>query len=108
MKDGAFKYGNEYSLDKRLREIINDHKPLLENLPLNVINHRRAIVETRNHLTHYNEEKYDDVAEGAELQRLTWRLQQLVEVCLLTEIGIPESHIENRLTYRYRDRSIVN
>lgn len=108
LKGGAFEYGNEYSLDKRLREIINDHKPLLENLPLNVINHRREIVETRNHLTHYNEEKHDDVAEGAELQRLTWRLQQLVEVCLLTEIGIPASHIENRLTYRYRGRSIVN
>lgn len=106
LKGGAFKYGNEYSLDKRLREIINDHEPLLKDLPLNVINHRREIVETRNHLTHYNEEKGDDVVEGAELQRLTWRLQQLVEVCLLTEIGIPASQIKSRLTRRYRERSV--
>lgn len=106
LKGGAFRFGNQYSLDKRLREIISDHKSLLENLPLNVLRHRREVVETRNHLTHHNEEKTENVVEGAEFRRLTWRVQQLLEVCLLTDLGIPESHIKDRLIYRYKNRFV--
>lgn len=107
LSGGTFKYANRYSLRKRLRESIREHEDILEDLPHNIVNQQHTVIETRNHLTHRDGDPNPAVAEGRDLVRLTWGLQQLIETCLLCELGIPEDHIETRLQKRYRDHRFV-
>lgn len=104
LSGGTFKYANEYSLRKRLREVVREHEDILEDLPHNIVDQQHSVIETRNHLTHRDDVPDPAVAEGQDLVRLTWGLQQLIETCLLSELGIPEGHMETRLHKRYQDR----
>lgn len=107
LSGGTFKYANRYSLRKRLRGVVREHEDILEGLPHNIVDQQHIIIETRNHLTHRDDDPDPAVAEGQDLVRLTWGLQQLIETCLLSDLGIPEDHIETRLQNRYRDHRFV-
>jgi hypothetical protein len=107
LSSGTFKYANRYSLRKRLREVVREHEDILEDLPHNITDRQHSVIETRNHLTHRDDNPDPAVAEGQDLVRLTWGLQQLIETCLLADLGIPENHIESRLQNRYRDHRFV-
>lgn len=84
------KYGNEYSLRKRLKMLINY---LGEYELINVLNDKyhgkfiNYVVDTRNYYTHYG-----DIGQyktsGGELLLLTCDLKLLLELCLLHELKL--------------------
>ncbi|MHA1308130.1 MAG: HEPN domain-containing protein [Candidatus Heimdallarchaeota archaeon] len=89
------KYGYEYSLRKRLKDIIkkywNDYlsqfindKNLFEN----------QVIETRNYLTHYSDSgKKQFILKDEKLVHLNLKLKLLCHVLLLVEIGISKELI---------------
>lgn len=106
MKDGTLKYANEYSLRRRLSELVEEHRTILENLPYNIVNRQDEVIATRNYFTHYDPGLKSRAVESGEVTKLTWGLQQIVEVALLKRIGIHPEVIENRLNFKYSRKSI--
>lgn len=98
---GVLKHANEYSLRKRLREVVTEYESLLEDLPHNIVDKQHKIIETRNHITHQMDDPDPIVATGFDIVELNWGLEQFLAVCLLIELGIPEDHIRERLEYKY-------
>ena len=90
------KYGNEFSLRKRLEEIFNTLEEILNKQKIDknkfIIN---KIVDTRNYLIHYHETLKERVAKNEELSFLIRILRMCVEICLLREIGFSSEEIRN-------------
>jgi len=108
--DSAIKYANEYSLRKRFKELVNNEfNNILSDLPHSAVGQIHSIVETRNHHTHQlkGQQKDPAVAEGSDLTRLTWSLEQLLEVAFLSEIGVSDSQIRNTLQDRYKQYRVL-
>lgn len=100
MVDGVFKHANEYSLRKRLNGLVAAHENVLADLPWNVDSEINPITNTRNYLTHYD----DDIDEEMDrLYEFSLILEALLEACLLTDLGISEDHIRQRLGSRYHE-----
>jgi ApeA N-terminal domain 1 len=86
------KYGNQYSLRKRLNNLMKSFEEATARL---VADDSTAfverIVETRNYFTHYTEElKVNAVIGGADLFYTTHRLRIFLTILLLKELGIEE------------------
>lgn len=102
LERGTFKYANEYSLRKRLSELVTEQKNILEELPMDVEGSVNEIVNTRNYLTHYDE-SISPRADTDELYPLILRLRAILETVLLSNLGIPEDQIVKRLQQRYSE-----
>ncbi len=87
------KYGNEYSLRTRLRELLNKYGKIVPQLQVNTNGVVNLVVNTRNYLTHYDEKLRGSIAEGKDLLSITRKLKILVEACLVTETGLDGSKI---------------
>jgi hypothetical protein len=103
---------NEYSLRKRLRELVTEHESAIQSLRHNIAEEhlQHSIIETRNHLTHQdpNPSDPDAIAGHDKLLELTWGVQQLIEVCLLDELDLLGNEaVEQGLKTRYRHRQAL-
>lgn len=91
LKEGKLKYANEFSLRKRLQEIVDRLSPKFAIEFIGLPKARKEFIskvnDTRNYLTHYSQDLSEKSAEGSELLRLTEKLEVLLEICLLEEIG---------------------
>lgn len=108
--DSRVEYANEYSLRKRFKELVNnEYHHILTDLPHSAVDEIHPIVETRNHFTHQIRDDQRDpaVAEGSDLARLSWSVEQLLEVALLSELGVPESQIRETLKNRYSQYRVL-
>lgn len=104
LADGTLKHANEKSLRRRLKEIITAVQPLIEDLPQSIVGKHEKVADTRNYFAHRTDELKQKAAHGTEQLELVWGLQQLIEACLLLEIGIQPDLIKGRLNNRYEDR----
>lgn len=52
------------------------------------------VIITRNYLTHFEEELKEAAAKGDELMRLTLKLELLIKMTLLTELGFEQKEVE--------------
>ena len=81
-------YGNEYSLKTRLSELLDKSGDIVPQL----IGNRKVFIDktvnTRNYLTHYDKKLYKRAAQGTELVSLIKKLRILLEVCLITQVGL--------------------
>ena len=92
------KYGNEYSLRKRLKE-------LSKLLPMGVLAliHPKPVpfleqaVDTRNYLTHFDASLKGIAFDGDELYWATRLLRWFFVAIILTDLGIPEGILVNAL-----------
>ncbi len=86
-------YLYEYSLRKRLKDIVDALGDTLNP----VIPDKGAFIEdlynTRNYLTHYDEDLKAKAKDGKELHKRTQQLKGLIEICLLKEIGFEKEDI---------------
>ena len=107
--NGKLKYANEYSLRKRLKELIkyligNDLGFLVNKASYKAFINK--VYNTRNYLTHYDESLRRKAVKGNELFTLTVRLRAILEIFLLEELGFkPDSIREiilNNRGLRYR------
>jgi len=99
LKNGTFEYANEYSLAKRITNLIRDIDHILDDLPWNYENQVRDMVDARNELTH----KGDAGVSTARLHEFTLILRSLFESILLLDLGIDQDQIRERLGKRYNE-----
>ena len=93
---GELRYGNEVSLRKRLRSIINPFKDVIGNRAKrnNLID---RIVNTRNYLTHYDLSLESEAAEGQDLWNLCVNMELLFQLHFLQLIGFNREQIDSLL-----------
>lgn len=109
---GKLRYLYEYSLRRRLKEVIRSIKGELD---FDFIQSREVmgifvskVVDTRNYLTHHTK----DLEKGAvitadEFLMLITKLQIVLEVCFLKEIGFDTAQIRERITKSRRHQYLV-
>jgi len=88
------KYHNEFSLRKRLKDVLNKCGDLAGLL---VHDHKKFIddvVNTRNFLTHYDKKLKAKAKSGTELLKLIQKMKFVIELCLLMELGISSEKIK--------------
>lgn len=103
------KYGNEYSLRKRLGELLRaiDEKSSSVLFPLESFL-TGTVVDTRNYFTHYDNELKDSSLKGADLYWANQRLRIFLTLLLLKEIGIDENVILASMKENYKISQIFN
>jgi hypothetical protein len=106
--ENKLKYGNEFSLRKRLKEIFNKYQENLNGFIEDKNAFIEKVVNTRNYQTHHDEDLKECSAIGEELYNLTQKLKILLEICLLTELGFSSSEIKGLFSRnrRYQHESI--
>lgn len=86
------KYGNEYSLRKRIGELISSLDDTVKAALSPSANYFSGpIVNTRNFLTHYDDELKPLALDGNDLYYANGRLKVLMIILLLREIGIEDT-----------------
>ncbi|MGA2915832.1 MAG: HEPN domain-containing protein [Sedimentisphaerales bacterium] len=93
------RYGNEYALRKRIREIFsNVQKSMLELIANNTEKFIEKIVDTRNYLTHYDKElESRSITKGIDFYYANEKLWLLLIVLLLKELDIEDSIVADRI-----------
>lgn len=104
------KYGNEFSLKKRLAGLINENKSILETyFKFKSSNLAQAITNARNALTHHSS---DSLPTSAQLSFYHLVLKTLIELSMLRDIGFNNQRVEEiarncekyrHLKYRYNE-----
>lgn len=84
-------YFHEYSFRKRLKEILQKHKYVTASLISDSNRFINETVNTRNDLVH----KGKTVKDAKELYDMSIALKTLLEICLLSELGMDETTINN-------------
>jgi ApeA N-terminal domain 1 len=93
------KFGNEYSLRKRLSEIMKLlPSKVSETLTQNAPGFIDRVVATRNYLTHYDESSSENVYRDRQLYFVAERLKWLFISVVLTLLEVPSDRIETALT----------
>ena len=91
-------FGNEYSLRKRVENLLDSLQP--ETLNLICVSRSlfvKGVVNTRNYLTHYTDELRATALRDADLYWAGEKIALLVRVVLLKHVGIPEELICDRI-----------
>lgn len=97
---GRLMHGNEINLRKRLKLIIEPFKARLGNSRQRekLI---KSIVDTRNYLTHYNEDLMGNAAKGSELGVLCRKMEVIFQLNFLEVIGFDEGEINSVVENSY-------
>ena len=101
------RYGNEFSLRKRLREVIRSINNVLDFDFVTLGKKREEfidkVVDTRNYWTHYSPELINKVEQlGEDRLILITSLQLLLEVNFLRDLGFEEDAIKDLIKKSYR------
>lgn len=99
---GMLLFGNELSLSKRLKELINSLSPDTKTYIIGKSDNRKKfiqqLVDTRNYLTHYDVgDKKNVLKDSSEIFYAIQRLKALATLFLFKEIGIEENVIINKI-----------
>lgn len=88
------KYANEPSLQRRMKEMLKPFQHLFgnETKRSSFIN---KVVNTRNYMTHFDEDLAKDAAKGEKLWALCMRLEVLFQLHFLKIIGMDSAFIDN-------------
>ena len=94
----SLKYGNQLSLRERLQQLIDDcWEGCFEHFVPKKDSFLWLITDTRNYLTHLDDNSKGKVAEGVELYLLNERLKFLLFILFLKELNIPKEDTYNFL-----------
>ncbi|MBC8100918.1 MAG: hypothetical protein H7Y11_15870, partial [Armatimonadetes bacterium] len=101
----TIKYGNEYSLRKRLklilRDILGPYKTTVDRLFGNHEVFISKLVDTRNYLTHYTKQP-NTVVDLQKQLNFVQSLKLLMQLCFLAEMGFPQEKVEELMKNHYR------
>jgi len=102
-------YGNEYSLRKRIGELLESlNEKTISRLSPTDKYFTGVIVDTRNYLTHYDDELKDVALKNADLYWANQRLKIFISLLLLKEIGVQEELIFNSMIENNKVRQIFD
>jgi len=93
------KYGNEYSLRKRLKELFKEYGDIFDDFVQDRDKFIEKIVNTRNYLTHYDQSLEEKALEGEELYYAIRQLKTILISFLLREIGFDSNEIKRIISY---------
>ena len=92
----SLKYANSLSLRGRLKDIRNRHQNCSDRLFERYNPFVNDVVNTRNYLTHFDERARPKAKLGfKDLYSMRERLRVILEICLLSELGLNESQIQH-------------
>lgn len=103
LEHGTLKYANEYSLRKRLLNILDQHDSIFQSMDIVSEEKLSEAVVTRNYLTHYDE-NIESVPQGKQMWNQIQVLRVMVESVLLSEIGLSEDQIVENIEEKYAER----
>ena len=89
------KHGNEKSLRSRLKDILKHYGDITQLFIDDFDTFIQKVIQTRNFYTHYGENLVQKAAEGSELFKLNLKLNLLLKICLLRELGFSIDEIQN-------------
>ncbi|WP_353247710.1 HEPN domain-containing protein [Salinisphaera sp. T31B1] len=94
-------YGNEISLGQRIKRIIDPYKSHIGNSRQRskLI---RAVVNTRNYLTHYTEALESETVGGKNLWLTCQKMEAIFQLHLLEQLGFSEEAIQGVLANNYK------
>lgn len=104
---GRLMHGNEINLGKRLKRIIEPFKDKLGN-STNRSRLLRKIVDTRNYLTHYNEDLKSKAAHGRDLWVLCQKMEIIFQLHFLKVIGFSNEEIDSVVENCYPLKRKIN
>lgn len=87
-------YSNEPTLRKRLKEIFEMLGISSKEIFSDENHFISKVVDTRNYLTHYDEKLKEKAARGKELFDLAKKLEKLLKMCILRELGFDQDKIK--------------
>ncbi|MEE0025251.1 HEPN domain-containing protein [Methanobrevibacter sp.] len=99
------RYGNEISLRKRLKELINElNEYKIINKLINGNKNKLIvdIVDARNYFTHYDKSS-NYKKNNEKLLKLNYKLKILMELCILKELGFENEFIDTKLEIKYNN-----
>lgn len=104
------KYGYEFSLRKRLKEIIEKYNSIASPIISNKEHFIEDVVNTRNYFTHLDDNGKESAVLGIlDLDKLTRKIKFLLEICFLEELGFEFERIQeltlNDTRYNYIKQS---
>ncbi len=99
---------NQKTLAQRISEILSSHGEQAVKLTNGIEDFAAKIRHSRNYYTHYSEslQKTGKVANNRELIRINLAIEDLLQICLLKELGITGRPIE-RIVRRHSDMTYV-
>jgi hypothetical protein len=89
------RHGNGKSLRSRLKDILKHYGNITQLFIDDFDAFIQKVIQTRNFYTHYGENLEQEAAEGSELFRLNLKLNLLLKICLLRELGFTIEEIKN-------------
>lgn len=103
------KYGNEFSLRKRLKDLFEEYQEVLNDFVEDKKMFIDKVVNTRNYLTHYDESLKEKAADVKELYQVIQQLKIIMQICLLSELGFEREKIKDLLSRNriYEDVFII-
>jgi len=96
------KYMNEYSLRKRIRELLKELNGLLSEIIPDEGEFVQKLVDTRNYLVHYDTELEESRVSGTALFRLIMQARFILEVYLLKSLELPDPIVSGIVSNRLR------
>ncbi|AXW24571.1 hypothetical protein CJO86_13890 [Ralstonia solanacearum] len=100
---GRIKYGNEYSLRKRLKALIDPLPISIRKLVLGGPSLPGRWVDTRNYYTHWDETARSSALNEVDMHRAGVRMKLLLRVLYLQLVGVPEPSLLTALNGANRD-----
>ena len=96
------KYGNEYSLRKRLKDLLSKFRDITKEFIANEDDFISKVVATRNRLTHLDKD-LEDSAGSEFLFEMTQKLRMILQMCILHELEFSEEEIKNVVRKAMKD-----
>lgn len=84
-----FEYLNEFSLAKRLKELVAENREIVLEFVPDIKDALRAIVEARNQFTHFSPRNKRTDFSGGTILYYVDVLRMIVELSVLREVGVP-------------------
>lgn len=97
------KFGNEFSLRKRLKKLYEKHEDKFSTFIENGDAFVENVVRNRNRLVHPEEEgESTGIVNADELYYLTEKIKMFLEICLLKEVGFSDENIDSLISWNAR------
>ena len=103
------KYGYEYSLRKRLNDIINDYSAILDEKETKQLKkHIPIILATSNYFVHQDTTTFDGKPEEKDILKYTLLLKRIIEYSLFRNMGLTSEKIKKLMDNYYSNYKFKN
>lgn len=103
-----FQYGNEPSLRKRIKELLDAVNEVLGEFSIYNYEFIDDVVNTRNYLTHYDPTlKEKSLTIDQALFDAIQKLRAIMEVCFMMQLGIPNENMKNIMKRSLQNKLLI-